>query len=88
VRGLNVEEIAAQLGHQALPLLDRCNRMVVRNLRLLRELKTAPLALTVANYGQLNVGQAQTNVAAPPPVSVAGNAPAGTAPPRARRRKA
>jgi hypothetical protein len=28
------------------------------------KLNGAPLALTVANYGQLNVGQAQTNQAA------------------------
>ena len=46
VRGLRVEEIAAQLGREALPLLDRLNRMVIRNLKTLRDLKTTPLALT------------------------------------------
>ncbi len=88
IRGLTAEEIVRQLGQEMLPLLDRCNRMVIRNLKMLRDLKTTPLALTVANYGQLNVGQAQTNIAAPPPENMAGNAPAAAAPPRTRRRKA
>ena len=87
-RGLRVEEIAGQLGREVLPLLDRLNRMVLRSLTALRELKTAPLALTVANYGQLNVGQAQANVAAPPLASVAGTAPKPPAARRSRRRKA
>jgi len=65
VRGLHVEEVARQLGREALPLLDRLNRMVIRNLKALRDLKATPLALTVQNYGQMNVGQAQTNVAQP-----------------------
>jgi hypothetical protein len=62
VRGLTVEGIVEQLGIGMLPLLDRLNRLVIRNLRTLRELKTAPLNLNVANFGQLNVGQTQTNV--------------------------
>ncbi len=65
IRGLDVEDLVRQLGREVLPLLDRLNRMVARNLRLLRDLKAAPLALTVQNFGQLNVAQAQTNVAQP-----------------------
>ena len=65
IRGLKAEEIVRQLGQEMLPLLDRCNRMVIRNLKMLRDLKTTPLALTVENYGQLNVGQRQTNLARP-----------------------
>ena len=64
---LAVEERVRRLGQDLLPLLDRCNRMVIRNLQLLRELKTTPLALTVENYGQVNVGQVQTNLAQPAP---------------------
>ncbi len=56
------EEAVAQLGRDALPLLDRLNRMVLRNLKALRDLKTAPLALTVQNYGQLNVAHRQANL--------------------------
>jgi len=55
-------EALEQFGRDALPLMDRLNRMVIRNLKALRDLKAAPLALSVHNYGQLNVGQAQTNV--------------------------
>ena len=61
VRGLRVEEIAARLGNEALPWLDRLNRQVLRNLKAMRELRGPALPLTVANYGQLNVGQTQTN---------------------------
>ena len=62
---LAVEERVRQLGQDLLPLLDRANRMVIRNLKMLRELKSTPLAVTVQNFGQLNVAQAQTNVAQP-----------------------
>lgn len=55
-------EYLAQLGREALPLMDRLNRMVIRNLRALRDLKAIPLALNVQNYGQMNVGQAQANI--------------------------
>ncbi len=65
IRGLHVEEVARQLGREALPLLDRLNRMVIRNLKALRDLKAAPISMTVQNFGQLNVGQAQTNVTQP-----------------------
>ncbi len=75
---LAVEETVRRLGQDLLPLLDRCNRMVIRNLTLLRELKATPLALTVENYGQVNVGQVQTNVAQPAPPAP-GTSPHSTA---------
>ncbi|MDP9374402.1 MAG: hypothetical protein M3Q65_18515, partial [Chloroflexota bacterium] len=59
------EEAVARLGRDALPLLDRLNRMVLRNLKALRDLKAAPITLNVTNLGQMNVGQAQTNVTQP-----------------------
>ncbi len=52
-----------ELERDVLPLLDRLNRMVVRNLRTLRELKTKPINMTTANFGQLNLAQTQTNLA-------------------------
>ena len=55
-------EALEQFERDALPLMDRLNRMVIRNLQALRDLQAAPLALNVQNYGQLNVGQAQTNL--------------------------
>jgi len=54
-------ETIQELGRDALPLLDRLNRMVLRNIKALRDLKASSLSLTVQNYGQLNVGQVQTN---------------------------
>ncbi len=39
--------------------------MVLRNLKALRELKASPISMTVQNFGQLNVGQQQTNLAQP-----------------------
>ncbi len=80
---LAVEETVRRLGQELLPLLDRCNRMVIRSLQLLRELKSAPVAVTVENYGQVNVGQVQTNLAQPVPE---GAAPA-TGPKRRTRRR-
>jgi hypothetical protein len=59
------QEAVDRLGREALPLLDRCNRMVLRNLKALRELKASPISMTVQNFGQLNVGQQQTNLARP-----------------------
>lgn len=59
--GLVVEE----LGRDVLPLLDRLNRIVIRNIKALRDLQGGPLTVNVTNHGQLNVGQAQTNVAQP-----------------------
>ncbi len=44
--------------------------MVIRNLKMLRDLKTTPLALTVQNFGQLNVAQQQANLVQPPPAVV------------------
>ncbi len=37
IRGLRVEEIVERLGQQLVPLLDRSNRMMLRNLKALRE---------------------------------------------------
>lgn len=80
---LAVEERVRQLGQDLLPLLDRANRMVIRNLKMLRELKSTPLAVTVENYGQLNLGQTQTNIARPAPGEVA----AGVLPDAAAKRR-
>ncbi len=85
---LAVEETVRRLGEDLLPLLDRCNRMVIRNLQLLRELKATPLTLTVENYGQVNVGQVQTNVARPPETPAPGSLPGAAPAKRRQRRKA
>jgi hypothetical protein len=49
-----------------LPLLDRANRLLVRNLKAARELRQAPLpSVSIGSAGQVNVAAAQQNVAAP-----------------------
>jgi hypothetical protein len=49
---------------EALEMADRFNRMFLRTLRGLRDLRKVPLAVVVQNAGQVNVGQQQVNVGA------------------------
>jgi hypothetical protein len=53
--------------HQALEqagaMVDRFNRMFMRTLRALCNLRKVPLALVVQNAAQVNVGGQQVNVA-------------------------
>lgn len=64
VEGLEVEERIERLSAQLRPLLDRANRMLVRNLRALRELREPRTStLAIAQAGQVNVGAVQTNQA-------------------------
>jgi hypothetical protein len=44
-------------------MVDRFNRIFLRTLRALRDLRKVPLAVVVQNAGQVNVGQQQVNVA-------------------------
>jgi hypothetical protein len=60
------EQQARALTTELVPLLDRLNRLVLRNLQALRALRPDGLALTVQNYGQVNVAALQTNQAPPP----------------------
>ena len=63
---LHVEAAATRLAEQLLPLLDRANRLMGRNLRALREgRQPAAPTVNVSNVGQLNVGQWQTKHCAP-----------------------
>jgi hypothetical protein len=59
---LLVEEIVQRLAEQLLPLLDRSNRMMLRNLKALRERRRAPApSVSIGSAGQVNVAQAQVN---------------------------
>ena len=69
---LLVKDFADKLESQLFPLLDRLNRMLIRNLRTLRSLRTKPLPnVTIAGHvGQVNVAEHQQNAAVvQPPVS-------------------
>jgi hypothetical protein len=64
VEGLRVEDLLTRIGEQLLPLLDRSNRLMIRNLRALRDPRQRPTAsVSIASVGQVNVGAQQLNVA-------------------------
>ena len=62
--GLVVEERLKRLGEQLLPLQERANRMMLRNLKALADLRRAPAPSVAINQaGQVNLGHgAQVNV--------------------------
>jgi hypothetical protein len=63
-KGLRVEERVARLGERLLPLLDRANRMMIRNLKAIQALRPVPAqAVAIGSAGQVNVGALQTNAA-------------------------
>ena len=57
-----VEDLVDRLKENLLPLLDRFNRMFIRNLKALRDLKRANVQLNIGQVGQLNIGEKQINV--------------------------
>ncbi len=64
VRGLRVEEIVQRLSEQLMPLLDRSNRIMLRNLKALKEHRRAPAPnVNISRAKQVNVGGEQVNVA-------------------------
>ena len=59
---LLVEEHVQRLVRELVPLLDRTNRMFIRNLRALKELRRPPTpAVAISQAGQVNVGTQQVN---------------------------
>jgi hypothetical protein len=64
VRGLRVEELVQRMAEQLMPLLDRSNRMLLRNLKALKEHRRPPAPnLNIGQAGQVNVGGQHVNVA-------------------------
>ena len=63
VRGLGVEDLVERLSEKLMPLLDRSNRIMLRNLKALKEHRRAPAPnVNIGRAKQVNVGQ-QVNVA-------------------------
>lgn len=63
--GLVVEHLLERMREQLLPLLDRCNRMFIRNLRALQELRRGPApVVAIGKAEQVNVAQQQVNAKA------------------------
>jgi hypothetical protein len=62
IKGLRVVEIMDRLSEQILPLLDRSNRMMIRNLKALDARRQPPTpSVSIGQAGQVNVAAAQTN---------------------------
>ncbi len=62
IRGLRVEDHVHRIGEQLLPLLDRCNRMMLRNLKALKTMREGPTpSLSIGSAGQVNVAMNQAN---------------------------
>ena len=54
-----------RLGQQLVPLLDRSNRMMLRNLKARRERGRTPApSVSIGSAGQVNVAAQQVNAAA------------------------
>jgi hypothetical protein len=62
VRGLRVEDIVSQLVERLMPLLDRANRMMLRNLKALQSQGQQPGPnVSIGAAGQVNVATQQVN---------------------------
>ncbi len=66
VRGYTVENTAERLVEELQPLMDRANRMLLRNIKALRDLKSANITVNVNAPSQVNFAQQQVNVAETP----------------------
>ena len=65
VDGLAVEDQVRRLAEHLMPLLDRANRMVIRNLKALKELRQGPVpAIAIGRAEQVTVTNPQ-NARAP-----------------------
>ena len=68
VEGLDVETHLARMGEVLLPLQERANRMLLRNLKALADLRRGPApSVAIGQAGQVNVGSQQVNIASPAP---------------------
>jgi hypothetical protein len=64
IKGLRVVTIIGRLGEQILPLLDRSNRTMIRNLKALDARRQPSIPnVSIGQAGQVNVAAVQTNQA-------------------------
>jgi hypothetical protein len=62
VRGLSIDYIVERIIERLMPLLDRSNRMLLRNLKALKAMRQAPAPnVSIGSAGQVNVAAAQAN---------------------------
>jgi hypothetical protein len=71
VRGLRVEEIVERLAEKLMPLLDRSNKMMLRNLKALQDhTRPAMPNVNIGQAAQVNVAHQQINTITEPPVQI------------------
>jgi len=64
IKGLRVVELLHRLDEQILPLLDRSNKMMLRNLKALQVRRQTPApSVSIGQAGQVNVAAVQNNQA-------------------------
>ena len=56
------EELAHRLAESLQPVIDQFNRMFIRNLKALRDLRKSNVLLNIEKVGQVNIGDKQINV--------------------------
>jgi len=61
-RAFSSEEHIGKMTESLLPTLDRFNKMFLRNLKALRDLKRSNLTLNIGNVNQINIGEKQINI--------------------------
>jgi len=67
IKGLRVVEMLERFDEQILPLLDRSNRMMIRNLKALQARRQPPTpSVSIGQAGQVNVAAVQANQASRP----------------------
>lgn len=59
------EEHINKMTESLIPTLDRFNKMFLRNLKALRDLKRSNAILNIGNVGQINIGEKQINFGSP-----------------------
>jgi hypothetical protein len=62
IQGLRVEDFIHRIGEDLLPLMDRCNRMMLRNLKALKAMREGSArSVSIGNAAQVNVATNQAN---------------------------
>lgn len=61
--GFVAEDAIKKLQERLMPLIEAFNKMFLRSLRALREMKVHPIQVNIGQAGSVNVGQQQVNVA-------------------------
>lgn len=62
LQGFSAEDHIEKMTESLLPSLDRFNKMFLRNLKALRDLKRSNAILNIGNVNQLNIGEKQINL--------------------------